>query len=57
VMISGSTATEFLSMISDYAVLYVRWRFQRHPWNRVPVMISRSAPTQFSSLISDYAVV
>ena len=24
VMISGSTATEFLSMISDYAVLYVR---------------------------------
>jgi hypothetical protein len=39
----GSAATQFSSMISDYARFYVQWWFQRHPWNCVPVMISDSA--------------
>jgi hypothetical protein len=56
-MISGSAAMEFLSMISDSAVVYLRWRFQRPLYNWIPVMICRSAATQFSSMISYSTVV
>jgi hypothetical protein len=45
VMICGSAATQFLSMISDSARFYMRWRFQRHLQNYVPLMISGSGAT------------
>jgi hypothetical protein len=56
-MISGSATTQFSSMISDSAVVFVRSSFQRQPQNWIPVMISGSAATEFLSMISDSAVL
>ena len=56
-LISESAGTQFSSMISDSAIVYVRWRFQRQPLNWVPVMISGSVATQFLSVISDSVAV
>ena len=48
-----SSRTLFSSMISDSDGGHGRWRFQRQPWNWVPLMISCLEGTQFSSMISD----
>ena len=55
-MISGSVATQFLSMISDSVAVYVHSGFQRHSQNWFPVMICGFAATQCSLMISDSAV-
>ena len=45
------------SMISKSAIVYVRWRVQRQPYNWVLMMISASAVIQFLSMISVSALV
>ena len=56
-MISGSGGTQFSSMIYESDVVFGRGRFQRHPWNSVPVMIYGSGGTQFSSMIYESDIV
>ena len=45
------------SMIFYSNVVFGRGRFQRHPWNSVPVMIYGSGGTQFSSMIYESDIV
>jgi hypothetical protein len=56
-MISGSVATQFLSVISDSGAVYVHSGFQRHLENLFPVMICGFAATQFLLMIFDSAVL
>ena len=56
-MISGSVATQFLSVIDDSVAVYAPRRFHCQLLNWFPVMICGFAATQFSLMISDSAVV
>ena len=56
-MISGSRATEFLSMICNSNVVHGHYRFQGELWKLFPVLVSRSIGSQFPLMIYDSDVI